>query len=188
MDKIVKQYLDRKSQEIVEDYEMWFELFHIESPVEQILYIELTSETESYNRSSSMDLFQFDVLPQYPIKTSSGKTYKVDFLIYYTPDYAWQNYEEGLPEHHKDHALIVEVDSYLWHGTTPEQFEQEKKRERDLFNDGWKIMRFAAREVLRDPKKCAREVTKYFLSLPNIYKETQEMMEATVEILKRYRK
>ena len=37
------------------------------------------------------------------------------------------------------------------------------KRERDLMNEGYKIMRFSGREIVRDVEKCVEEVIDYFL-------------------------
>jgi len=42
-------------------------------------------------------------------------------------------------------------------------YSNEKKRERDLMNEGYKIMRFSGREIVRDVEKCVEEVIDYFL-------------------------
>jgi len=36
-------------------------------------------------------------------------------------------------------------------------------QERDLMNEGYKIMRFSGREIVRDVEKCVEEVIDYFL-------------------------
>jgi len=180
MDKIVKQYLDRKSQEVVKKFqgnaEVAIIMNKIESPVEQIFYLELEQQAEELNKD---EIFQFYVNPQFEITTEQGNRYRVDFLIYYTPDQFWMVYDDETdyrhPKNNKDYALIVEVDSHLWHGTTPEQFEREKRRERDLMNDGWQIMRFAGREIIRNPERCAEEVFDYFYRWEHIAQQKNEI-------------
>ena len=52
----------------------------------------------------------------------------------------------------------VEIDGFEWHDKTPEQAEYDKKRERKLQLEGYIVLRFAAREILRDPNKCVKEI------------------------------
>lgn len=61
----------------------------------------------------------------------------------------------------KNDLLLIELDSYLWHGSTPEQYTKEKERERVLFNEGYKVMRFSGREIYKDVEKCINEVIGY---------------------------
>lgn len=53
--------------------------------------------------------------------------------------------------------LAIELDGFVHHGSTPEQFERDKARERALTGLGWTFLRFAGREVRRDPRRCAEE-------------------------------
>jgi hypothetical protein len=182
MDKIVKQYLDRKSQEVAKEFQddvkYAIREYKIESPVEQIFYLELQRQAVERNKYS---IFKFYIEPQFKITTEKGNRYRVDFLIYYTPDIAWvAGYDDETyyshPKNNKKYALIVEIDSYLWHGTSPEQFEKEKKRERDLINEGWEIIRFSGREIMREPEKCAEEVFKYFWRTKRLAQEEENIM------------
>lgn len=52
----------------------------------------------------------------------------------------------------------IEIDGFEWHDKTPEQAERDKKRERYIQSQGYTVLRFAAREVLRDPLATASEV------------------------------
>jgi hypothetical protein len=165
MEKRVKKYLEEKSQEIADEFQEYCENvfidLKIESPIEQIFFIELQYQLEGLNADPT-ETSKLYVMPQYEISTKEGEKYRVDFLIYYTEDVWWMVNEETYPQYHKDKVLLVELDSFLWHGQTPEQFEKEKKRERDLMNEGYKIMRFSGREIIRDVEKCVEEVINYF--------------------------
>ena len=56
-------------------------------------------------------------------------------------------------------TYAIEIDGFEWHDKTPEQAERDKKRERFIQSQGYTVLRFAAREVLRDPAATAREVS-----------------------------
>jgi hypothetical protein len=165
VDKKIKKYLEEKSQEIAEEFQEYCEdvfIDHkIESSIEQLFFIELHYQLEGFN-AEPREASKFYIIPQYEIITKEGERYRVDFLIYYTENVFWMNSREDYPQYHKDKVLLIELDSFLWHGQTPEQFEQEKKRERDLMNEDYKIMRFSGREIVRDVEKCVEEAIAYF--------------------------
>lgn len=52
----------------------------------------------------------------------------------------------------------IEIDGFEWHDKTPEQAESDRRRERDIQRAGYTVIRFAAREVLRDPYPCVKEI------------------------------
>lgn len=165
MNKNIEKYLKKRSQEIAEGWsyacEDLIKSFKIESPIEQLFYIEFLYQLEDLDNVP--DGFpRFYIMPQYEILTKTGEKYRVDFLVYHTDNDMWMMKEETQPENCKDKVLLIELDSFLWHGQTPEQFEKEKKRERDLINEGYKIMRFSGREIIRDVEKCVGEVIDYF--------------------------
>lgn len=66
----------------------------------------------------------------------------------------------------------IEIDGFEWHDRTPEQAERERKRARFIQSQGYTVLRFAAREVLRDPNECVREVSlrRIFLDIQAIYR------------------
>lgn len=69
------------------------------------------------------------------------------------PDETIKRISEKLP------TYAIEIDGFEWHDKTPEQAERDKKRERYIQSQGYTVLRFAAREVLRDPVVAAREVS-----------------------------
>lgn len=54
--------------------------------------------------------------------------------------------------------FVVEIDGFEWHDKTPAQAEHDKRRERLIQQQGYRLFRYAAREVLRDPFVCARDM------------------------------
>lgn len=54
----------------------------------------------------------------------------------------------------------IEIDGFEWHDRTPEQAEKERKRARFIQSQGYTVLRFAAREVLRNPNECVREISR----------------------------
>lgn len=52
----------------------------------------------------------------------------------------------------------IEIDGHQWHDKTPAQAEHDRKRDRFIQSQGYQVLRFAAREVFRDPFECMREV------------------------------
>ena len=65
---------------------------------------------------------------------------------------------------------VIEIDGFEWHDKTPQQAERDKKRDRFIHGQGYQVLRFAAREVLRDPKQCVLEVEKLLVaSISDLY-------------------
>jgi very-short-patch-repair endonuclease len=58
-----------------------------------------------------------------------------------------------------DHRLIVEVDSWTFHGRTRRAFEGDRARDRALLREGWRVARFTDRQIVTDRAGIAREVT-----------------------------
>jgi len=166
MNKNIQKYLEKRSLDVAKswsiDCEEEIERHNIKSPIEQLFLIEFYYQLESGLNEVPDKFPKFYLEPQKEIQTQEGKKYRVDFQIYYTDNDMWMVKEMTLPKNNKDKVLIVELDSFLWHGQTPEQFEKEKIRERDLMNEGYKIMRFSGREIVRNVEKCVQEVIDYF--------------------------
>lgn len=57
--------------------------------------------------------------------------------------------------------VLVEIDGHIWHEKTPEQVEKDKQRERAIMAAGYRVVRFSAREVFRDPVKCVYEANSH---------------------------
>ena len=162
MEGKIEKLLEKRSQNIGEEWkEMTGDKMALcESPIEKLFFIEWEYQikAEPYEE-------YYWIMPQYKINN-----YRVDFLIYYHYFSKWIK-ESKYPEHNKNKSLIVELDSFLWHGSKPEQFAKEKERERELKKENWNMMRFSGREIYRNAEKCVEEVFEYFSKI------TREMPE-----------
>lgn len=58
----------------------------------------------------------------------------------------------------------IEIDGFTWHDKTPQQAEHDKRRDRFIQSQGYQVLRFAAREVLRAPEACTGEVFNRIMS------------------------
>jgi very-short-patch-repair endonuclease len=56
------------------------------------------------------------------------------------------------------HRLIVEVDSWTFHGRTRRAFDGDRARDRALLRERWRVARFTDRQILGDPAGVAAEL------------------------------
>ena len=138
MESKAGKWLEERAQEIGNIWEGYvfakIRNCECESPIEELFLVEWYFQNEIYDTG-------YSIKSQYKIND-----YRVDFMIS-TP--------------HKENILIVELDSYLWHGSKPEQFAKEKERERELRREGWDIIRFSGREIYKDVINCVYELIEY---------------------------
>jgi len=148
----VEKWLEKRGQDIKEEWMDNVEdiISRCESPLEKLFLIEWRYQNDNFY--SSGDLKNYFIIPQYEINN-----YRIDFLI------CLDNGKID-PYRYKENCLIIEIDSYLWHGAEPEQFAKEKERERELQKEGYKLMRFSGREIYRDVEKCVIETMGYLLN------------------------
>ena len=102
-----------------------------ESPVEQMFFDAICHERV-------VELAY--LFPQFPI-TLNGQKYRLDFAD-------------------NSRKLCIEIDG-LAHHDGQEAFMRDRSRERDLLMDGWKVLRFAAKEVMIDADKCVRQAVEW---------------------------
>lgn len=160
MEKNIEKYFNKRAKDLTE---LWSDQIYAEirekrlTPIESLFYIEWLYQfdwTIHQPPPHKEEGYYFYIYPQYEInikardRREKDRKYQIDFLTQWTADGKVID---------KRKALIVELDSYLWHGKTLEQFTKEKKRERDLMQDDWKIIRFSGREILKDPEYCVNE-------------------------------
>ena len=182
----VQDFLSEKSKEIASEFysniitriEEWEELDKtIESPVEQLFYIEWQFR-KFYDRDLLLELE-----PQYKDK-STGK-YRLDFLFEFIQEAYLLNSGIGWDDvvmQVDTPKLGIEIDGYIWHERTKEQVQYHKERERFLVSNGWKLLRFTGSEVYKNPGKCVDEILeiadpireKYHNKLYSLYKKNKE--------------
>jgi very-short-patch-repair endonuclease len=54
--------------------------------------------------------------------------------------------------------LVVEVDSWTFHGRTRQAFDHDRARDRALLRDGWRVARFTDRQIRADPTGVLAEI------------------------------
>lgn len=122
----------------------------ISSPPEQLFY----AAYQSFALNDNFPVLQ----PQYPIGN-----YFTDFaliLVDYFVNQHTPSYSLEVLKHLNKYAIniAVEIDGFEWHDKTPQQAENDRCRERFIQSRGYRVIRFSAREVLRDPTICIGEV------------------------------
>lgn len=171
----VRDYLDKRSKDLA--FIFYFSMIAqlegetmvsgpIESPIEQLFFIEWTyNDTELHRRIIS------NLWPQHQDDTT-GK-YKIDFVVDFSFE-AFKTLKFRQSDEEKFNSILapklgIELDGHLWHEKTKEQVQYHKKRERFLIKNGWKLLRFTGSEILRDPEKCVLEVLSVVHELKNKY-------------------
>ena len=127
-------------------------LINCESPIEQLLAIELESL-----KLENMILYNpyIDVViidKQYEIINKKGKKYIADFHI---------------PVYYKNQGyiyFIIECDGHNFHQKTKKQVEYDNERQRDLQELGYEIIRFSGTEIYNKPANCASKIKDIILS------------------------
>jgi very-short-patch-repair endonuclease len=126
-----------------------------ESPIEQLMLFHLTNGRFAPYRPNldhgpvswfysplGVTGLAFSVVPQFQV----GK-YRLDFAV------MWSHGTSG-----KHVQIAVECDGHDFHERTKEQAKRDKKRDRFLQAEGWKVLRFTGSEVYADPGGAAGEV------------------------------
>jgi len=186
----VKGFLDSKCEtlatgfytDVITSIEEWEDAERaIESPVEQLFYIEWL-----FRKFHNHDYEELYLEPQHQDPSTNG--FRVDFCFNFIQEVlAWP--ECGLKLENgrmldvitaiKYPKLAIEIDGHIWHEKTKEQVIRDKKRERILIANGWTVLRFSGSEVYKNPSKCVDEM----LSV------TEKMREEYHDILwKKYKK
>jgi very-short-patch-repair endonuclease len=80
--------------------------------------------------------------------------YRVDFLLR-----RWNSAESAArnPSPSADAALIVECDGHEWHERTKQQAARDRKRDRMLQSQGYRVFRYTGSEIWRDVFLAAEE-------------------------------
>jgi very-short-patch-repair endonuclease len=57
--------------------------------------------------------------------------------------------------------LAVEVDGHEFHEKTKDQAARDKRRDRELQQEGWNVFRFTGSEVWRVPFGCCDQINRF---------------------------
>ena len=69
------------------------------------------------------------------------------------------------------HRLIVETDGHRVHGTR-QAFERDRRRDRRLLLEGWRVVRFTWRQLVRDPDEVAATIRALLARPPEPVRES----------------
>lgn len=77
-------------------------------------------------------------------------SYRVDFMVSHP----------SVPQ-----PIVIECDGHEFHERTKEQAERDRSRDRNLTEQGYRVLRFTGREIWRSPWNCAIEIENQFVSM-----------------------
>lgn len=126
-------------------------LINCESPIEQLLSIELANIRLENMISYNPYIDVIAIEKQETIKVKNKK-YRVDFLI----PVSYKN-QDGI-------TFVIECDGYDFHQKTKKQVEEDNKRQRDLQEAGYEVIRFSGTEIYHKPYQCATAIKNIILS------------------------
>lgn len=119
-------------------------LSECDSPIEKILLYALMQESDSL-------WLGLEYRPQQVIKFD-GKRYIADIL-----------FEQDIYCTEKPYKVVIECDGHEFHEATKEQVEKRNNRDMDLKMQGYDVLHYSGSQIFKNPKKCAREITKYII-------------------------
>jgi very-short-patch-repair endonuclease len=71
------------------------------------------------------------------------------------------DYRVDFAVHAEEIRLVVEVDGHEFHEKTKEQAARDKRRDRDLQQQGWAVFHFTGSEVWNDPFGCCETINQF---------------------------
>lgn len=114
------------------------QVWRAESPIEEILGVVLFDEFTTYLPQWSGIR---DIRLQHPVEIGN-RTYRLDIAVW------------GL----NGRMIDVECDGHDFHEKTKQQAQRDKRRDRDIQQLGWNVMRFTGAEIWKNPWACAGEI------------------------------
>lgn len=140
------------------------EVNKVKSPIEQIMLAKLNCELsgiEAYLNSfmhwKHEELFKYSNLSiGEPIPQFKIDNYRVDFMIPITIT---------VKSMVITHNIVIECDGYEYHYSTPEIILKDKKRQKDIEKQGYKVLRFLGKEIVNNADSCMSEFAELCESL-----------------------
>jgi len=140
----------------------------------KIIDVAIKPNFESHSEMNNLEKMFFnaaskrisDLIPQYEVKTSSGKLYRIDFAKFI--DYNFKN--------KKVLKIGIELDGHEFH-KTKEQRTNDAERQHNLELDGWRVIRFTGSQIYKDMDHCI-DVTEQLIE-----KQLKDLLEEeTLEV------
>lgn len=131
----------------------WLKFIGFMNPCESPLEVVFLVWWEATIRSAGDITPLYNAVSQYEVRVDQA-TYRLDFAIGYHDRYfmRWHDRRHGAAR------IAVELDGHEFHERTREQVEDRNRRDRTLASNGWEVLHFAGRELLRDPERVVLEV------------------------------
>lgn len=174
--KNVLQFLE-KSARAVGAYErdsffghVHCEMTDCESPIEQLfltaIYTLATiNDVRPHNFAIRKDLW-VDTGVHIVLQHKIGK-YRVDFVLRYCGDAAIVDAKHLQTISDKEErTIVVELDGHKFHDKDEPQRQYEKKRDRFLQKQGYKVFHFTGTEIFKNPFAAAAECLAYLTETP----------------------
>ena len=121
-------------------------LWKCESPIEQLLYLEMLKLTySSLNSNPYVDVIAID--NQVEVNCGDEK-YRVDFLIPV-------EYINPFSDNRVGKFYVVECDGHEFHEKTKQQVINDNKRTRKLQEYGFQVIRYSGSEIYNSSHRCA---------------------------------
>jgi very-short-patch-repair endonuclease len=148
----VQGFIDKVSRKIGEFYAGIFQTECYEhscfvsdnSPIKQLLFTSLNAIAHVWNRNIAAEL---KIVPQKEIGD-----YCVDFLVSLSK-------VDGRGNKTK-HYIIAECDAQRFNEKTEDQREYEKEQEKYFVENGYKVCRYAEKEIIESPFAVAHDIIK----------------------------
>lgn len=131
----------RTAKEFEQDIKRAIDLHGVTSPIEQIFLMEWKFAKADANLGVKL-------VPQVTMHTERGE-HVVDFLIT-SPN----KKIDGM-------QVVIELDGHQFHERTSVQATRDRARDRAMLKNGVTVLRFAGAEVVRDARRCIREVMEF---------------------------
>ena len=178
----VKDFWEKCADEIAQDKKYTFLtdstdiLATCDSPIEQLFYLAMVTESEvtgfgkvhlDFNRYFWIE-GGIDISAQVKI----GK-YIVDFVIKYAGTQLIDAKNFKTHNEKKMKSIVVELDGHEFHDKNEKQRRYEKKRDRFLQKQGYKVFHYTGTEIFLDPFAAAQECLAYLTEEENDTQEDQ---------------
>ena len=109
--------------------------------------------------------------PELPAIIRPGNEFDSDHPFQIAPQYAVDPYRVDFAVLYRDSGqevrVVIECDGHAFHEKTKEQAARDKRRDRDLNFEGWRVLRFTGSELHRDRFACGSEVSELIFSIIN---------------------
>lgn len=149
-EELIMSWLNEDQKQILKNLDM------TESPIEEMLYLELLKINERLKKSPHLsfsgDNANIEIETQKSFHSFWGKRdYRLDIEV------VVEDLRLPLSTGYVTHKFAIECDGHDFHEKTKEQAANDRRRERVLMINGYHVIRFTGSEIFDNAKACASE-------------------------------